>query len=87
MTSLDRPLRAAVLRAVPSRDQRDELEPEIRALVADTTDPTADNAATGDAAERAALVEPATRTRSRADTRTRPGSSSGPACTRSGSAC
>ena len=45
----------AVLRAVPSR-QRDELEPEIRALVADAADAHADNAAP-DAAERAALVE------------------------------
>ena len=45
----------AVLRAVPSR-QRDELEPEIRALVADAADAHTDSAAP-DAAERAALVE------------------------------
>ena len=45
----------AVLRAVPSR-QRDELEPEIRALVADAADAHAGDAAP-DAAERAALVE------------------------------
>ena len=45
----------AVLRAVPSR-QRDELEPEIRALVADAADAHA-GGATPDVAERAALLE------------------------------
>ena len=45
----------AVLRAVPQR-QRDELEPEIRALVADAAEAHAGHAAP-DAAERAALVE------------------------------
>jgi hypothetical protein len=45
----------AVLRALPPR-QRDELEPEIRALVADAADAHAGHGAP-DAAERAALVE------------------------------
>ena len=45
----------AVLRAVPRR-QRADLEPEIRALVADAADAHAD-AASPDAAERAALLE------------------------------
>jgi hypothetical protein len=44
----------AVLRAVPGR-QRAELEPEVRALVADAVDANA--ASTREAAERAALVE------------------------------
>jgi hypothetical protein len=47
----------AVLRAVPS-GQREELEPEIRALVADAIDARAGDASlTGEAAERAALTE------------------------------
>ena len=47
----------AVLRAVPS-DQRKDLEPEIRALVADTTESkAADGTLTTEAAERAALTE------------------------------
>jgi hypothetical protein len=45
----------AVLRALPPR-QRDELEPEIRGLVADAADAHAGNAAP-DTAERAALLE------------------------------
>jgi len=57
MTSLADRYVWAVLRAVPS-DQRKDLEPEIRALVADTTESkAADGTLTTDAAERAALTE------------------------------
>jgi hypothetical protein len=57
MTSLTDRYVWAVLRAVPA-DQRHDLEPEIRALVADTTESkAADGTLTGDDAERAALTE------------------------------
>jgi len=57
MTTLSDRYVWAVLRAVPT-DQRKDLEPEIRALVADTAESkAADGTLTSDAAERAALTE------------------------------
>ena len=57
MTTLTERYVWAVLRAMPS-SQRKDLEPEIRALVADTTESkAADGTLTTEAAERAALTE------------------------------
>jgi hypothetical protein len=56
MTSLTDRYVHAVLRAGPS-SQRSELEPEVRALVADAIDARAGGGATEEAAERAALTE------------------------------
>ena len=75
-----------VLRAVPTA-QRADLEPEIRALVADAVEARIAAGVVPAEAERAAIAELGDPSVSPRSTRTRPCSSSGRATSRTGSGC